>query len=205
MRDLLDALVMCVAVALIAAPSTAAALQPTDIQADEGARVAPIGTGDEVLWDHGPAWLGWRWDDSFQTFSGSVSIYFNHTRQGAPEGRPTRLRLVARQLVRRAGQSDQISWADSDRCPALLDLARGFQTLDPPLTVLPGLTWPPEFPVVVLDGVRWTLWSNSAQQTGRYPAYSQFSSNAGAIAAWGRNAQRQMVGCWVERQPSPAS
>lgn len=156
----------------------------------------------EVFWNQKPAWFGWKWTDAFQTFSGSVSIYFDPTREGAPQGRPTRLRLVARQVDQHRERPDKIAWTDSDRCPALLDLAQQFQAIEPPRTVIPGLTsWPPQFAIIALDGVNWVLWSRTAQQEGRYPAYSQMSSNAGPIAEWGAAARAAMSDCWGDDQP----
>lgn len=175
------------------------------LQAAEATRVEPVGQEDEALWAGRPAWLGWRWLDAFQTFAGSVSIYYDHTREGALEGRPTRLRLVARQLDRRAGQSDQIRWTDSDRCPALMDRVQAFQVLEPPRTVIPALTWPPAFPRMVRDGVGWSLWSQTAQQAGGFSAYSEFSSNAGPIAEWGRSARQALKDCWQEDAPVAAT
>lgn len=204
MRKLPYVVTLCAA--LVASVPAAAAVPKSSLSQAEGRPlVKAVGVDDEVLWNYNPALLGWRWTDAFQTFSGSISLYLNPTSEGAPTGRPTRLRFVARRLDRRAGRPDQITWTDSDRCPALLRLAEQFQTLDPPRAVIPGFKWPPEFPQTVLDGVSWTLWTTSAQQVDRYPAYSQFSSNAGAIADWGVAARRAMEGCWVAHEPLPTS
>ncbi|QTC90463.1 hypothetical protein [Brevundimonas goettingensis] len=201
MREQLYAVSLCAALAFASCANATVLSQTTDSQARQQARVAPAESGDDVLWNHRSPSLGWRWRDAFQTLSGSVSIYFDPTSEGAPEGQPTRLRLVARQLDRHAGKPDQISWTDSDRCPTLLRLVQEFQSFTPPRTVIPGMTWPPEFPVIVLDGTSWTLWSSTAQQAERYPAYVEFSSNAGAIADWGIAARNATEGCWERQEP----
>lgn len=150
-----------------------------------------------------PPWLGWRWAGSHGNLSGSVSIYFAYTAEGAAPGRPTRLRFVARQVLREADQPETVSWTESDRCPALMEAVEQFQDLPAPRTVIPGQTWPPEFPVIVFHGTQWTLWSHTAQQEGHHPARYSFSSNSGTIADWGDRTRMALQDCWGD-QPPPA-
>jgi hypothetical protein len=146
--------------------------------------------------------LGWRWSHPFEDAAGSVSVFVVRTAEGAPPGQPTRPVFIARQVERVSGAPEAIRWADSDRCPSLLLLMHDFEALQPPSTMIPGLTWPPQFPVITLDGIGWTIWTRDAQQSDRSTAYVQMSSNAGEIAAWGRRSWEALSECWSEDQPS---
>ena len=149
-----------------------------------------------------PALLGWRWSHPFEDAVGSVSVFVVPTAEGAAPNQPTRPVFIARQVERMSGAPEAIRWADSDGCPALLDLMHDFEAWQPPSTVIPGLTWPPEFPLITLDGTSWTIWTRAAQQGDRSPAFVQMSSNAGEIAAWGRRSREALSECWIEDQPS---
>lgn len=196
MRQLLSTLLCVFGAGLYSAGS----VQARD-QAPSPSAPTVIVPDEEVRWQSMTPSLGWKWTSAFQSFSGSVSVYFTYTREGAPEGRPSRLQLVARQVVRVREKADQVSWTESDSCPALLEVTSQFQEMTPPRTVILGWTWPPEHPQMVLDGVNWTLWSNTAQQHGRYPASYQFGSNSGPIAEWGGSARVALEGCWVDDPP----
>ena len=153
-------------------------------------------------WGQTPASLGWRWSRSFDDASGSVTVFVLHTADGAPPGRPSRPIFVARQVERAAGEPEAIRWAESDGCPALMRLMREFETLRAPPMAILGLNWPPRLPAIALHGTGWTIWSRSAQQGDRSTAYVQMSSNAGEIAAWGRQSREALSECWSEDQPS---
>lgn len=196
--NLLPAAVTVIAISLLVSGTESAeahAAAPVPSSAVQSER------DEQYRWNFMPPWLGWKWSSPFGNFSGSVSIYFTYTTEGAPAGRPTRLKLVARRVFRERDKSDRVQWTESDRCPALLEAARQFQELPPPRTVISGLTWPPDFPLVVLDGMSWTLWSNTAQQEGRHPASYSFSSNTGPIADWGERTQTALDNCWDESTP----
>ncbi|WP_292070184.1 hypothetical protein [Brevundimonas sp. UBA7534] len=151
---------------------------------------------------HTRASLGWRWSHPFEDATGSVTVFAERTAEGAPPGQPTRPVFIARQVERVSGDPEAVRWADSDGCPALLRLMHDFEALRVPSTVIPGLTWPPRFPVVTLDGTVWTIWTRDAQQGDRSTAYVQMSSNAGEIAAWGQRSREALSGCWSDDQPS---
>lgn len=182
--------------------SSASAAQSQDFPAPD-ALVASSEPDERYRWNLAPPWLGWRWAGSYGRLSGSVSIYFTYTAVGAAPGRPTRLQLVARQVIREGDHPDKVSWTESDRCPALMEAVQQFQEIAPPRTIIPGLTWPPQFPTIVLHGMNWTLWSNTAQQEGHHPASYSFSSNTGLIADWGDRTWVALEGCWGDQPPPP--
>lgn len=167
--------------------------------AEERARIFEADA--DFTWGSETAWLGWRWTAPFQDFAGSVSVFYDPTSDGAPPGQPTRLRFIARQVERKAGEPDAVRWAESDACPALMRLMHELEALRAPPTVIAALTWPPKFPMIVLDGMGWTIWSRTAQQEGRFPAYVEMSSNSGEIAEWGRRSREALSECWSQEQP----
>jgi len=153
-------------------------------------------------WRYHSGLMGLRWSSGFQHSAGSVSIYFTGGGAPGPDGRQNTARYVAKQIERRVFQPDTVVWADSDECPALMALVESFENLPATPTRVPGLRFPPEFPVIVLDGTAWTIWSRSAVQEGRFPAQTQISSNSGPIASWGATALESLKPCWRAEEPA---
>ena len=148
-----------------------------------------------------PAQFGWQWSGQPD---GSVEIFLQPVKAGTDGGRPTRLLYVARQVVGERGQ-EVVSWTDSDHCPGLSSVAERFEGLRAPPTVIPARNWPPLFPMIVLDGTGWTLWSDSAQQEGRYPGRVIMSAASGPIAEFGMAAITLLSSCWSSAKPTDAS
>lgn len=175
--------------------ATAQSSQPSE---QELARVGADNNAG-LKWQGKTPDFGWRW---WTGSSGSVGVFPDPTDKGAPPGRPTRLRFVAMQIERSVNAPDRVQWIDGDKCPVLEERVRDFATLRAPMTVIPGLTWPPEFPVIILHGGRWTLWSDQAQQEGRFPARVTMSSSAGPIQDWIMASREALKTCWSEQEPA---
>ena len=197
---------MCKTVSILAtfavsAIATASQAQVGDMPTpEERGRIAAL-NDDFGQWTHQTGWMGIRWIAAFQNYAGMISIFSAPTKEGAPSGRPTRVRFVAKQIERRANEPDVIGWADSDSCPALMMLVESWEELDAPRTRVTGLRFPYEFPNAVLDGTTWTIWSRSAVQEGNMPATVLQISNAGPIREWSLAARERLSTCWRAEEP----
>lgn len=156
---------------------------------------------DWGAWGYRNGLMGIRWSWPFQSRAGSVSIFLAGSAAGGSDEQG-KARFVAKQIERRAFEPDTVSWADSDECPALMALVESFEELPATPTRVPGLRFPPEFPIMALDGTSWNIWSRSAIQEGGYSAQTQISSNAGPTASWGAAAVESLKPCWRSDEPA---
>ena len=146
--------------------------------------------------------MGFRWASSFGEYAGGVWIYAAPTSAGAPAGRPTRPRFVAQKISVRAGETARSEWTNSDQCPALMEIVRSYERLEPPRIVIMGLRWPPAVPKIALDGTMWTIWARQTYQPNDFPADVSMTSNAGVIEQWGREATDDLEACWTADEPA---
>lgn len=156
----------------------------------------------DFVWGHQSARVGWRWGSPFGEYAGSVSVFAGYTNEGVLPGQPSRSRFVARQVERTVDAPDRVYWAESDRCPALIDRLRTLEALSAPQIKILNDELPSVLPVIVLHGTGWLIWSREALQDGRYPSYVEMSSNAGAIAEWGQASRVALTNCWSETEPA---
>lgn len=170
------------------------AQEPTPSRA-ERERITGIATA-RPYWRSSSPSLGWRMSSVWQSQAIAVGIYI------APS-HPTRpaVRYVARREQRRADESDVIEWADSLNCPSLESVAESFETIEAPKTVIWGRYDPPRFPVTVLHGGAWTIWTDIAQQDGRLPASVSMTASSGPIVDLIQNSTAQLQGCWQPDEP----
>ena len=155
----------------------------------------------DVEWDGSKPSFGWEWRESFARFSGSVLIfgYWPETPRAARP--PRRQSFIARRAFRRLGQPERIQWAQSEACPALRDRFKALEQLPTPTFRVAGLDDEPERIVVAGDGVGWTLWSKTAQQSDDHAAYLTVRSGGGDIATWGVATEAALESCWTENEP----
>lgn len=171
---------------------------PSDEERDRVRALAEVNPD----WHHLPAWMGFRWVSSFGEYAGGVWIYSAPTTKGAPAGRPTRPRYVAQKISMRAGEAARSEWTNTDQCPALMEIVRSYERLEPPRVVVMGLDWPPTVPKVALDGTSWTIWVRQGHQADDFLADVTMTSNAGTIERWGREAKDDLEPCWTSDEPA---
>lgn len=145
--------------------------------------------------------MGFRWGATFGQDTGGVWIYSAPTREGAPAGRPTRPRFVARKIALAPGEAAASEWTNTDECPALMEVVRSYERLEPQRIVVMDLHWPVTVPPVVVDGTAWTIWARGSPQADGYSADVTMTSNAGAIEQWGREARDDLASCWTPSEP----
>lgn len=181
-----------IGLAIVATPCFAQ--EPTPSQA-ERERIIGIANARPYWRSHSPS-MGWRMSSVWQSQASAVGIYI------AP-GHPTRaaVRYVARREQRRADQPDVVEWADSVDCPSLQGVAESYETIEAPKTVIWGRYDPPRFPVIVLHGGAWTIWTDITQQEGRLPASVSMTASSGPIVEFIQTSTAQLEGCWQPDEP----
>jgi hypothetical protein len=109
--------------------------------------------------------------------------------------------FTARRSLWATSGPEQMSWADSRTCPALMDVVISLNEQQPvtvrlPLTPRTPLSVIPDPPI---DGSGYWIWGRARQTDGGL-ASTVTSTNSGEIARWVAAATRYLEGCW---QPMP--
>ena len=183
---------LVVGLALVATPCFAQEATPSRAERE---RVTGIATARPDWRSYSPS-MGWRMSSVWQSQATAVGIYI------AP-GHPARssVRYVARREQRRADQPDVVEWADSVTCPSLQRVAESYETIEAPKTVIWGRYDPPRFPVIVLHGGAWTIWTDITQQQGSLPASVSMTASSGTIVEFIQTSTAQLEGCWQPDEP----
>lgn len=190
--------------ALLGASAAAAVASSANAQGasnEERARVRAV-TTQSPTWDNWPAWLGFSWISDFEDYGGGVWIYDAPARDALPAGRPTRPRYVAMQASTRIDEPEQRAWTNSDQCPALMDIVRSYERLEPPRIRVSGLHWSPTLSKRRLHGTWWTIWARQTGQPDEFPSDITMTSNAGMIEEWGSSARAMLADCWTPQEPA---
>lgn len=122
--------------------------------------------------------------------------------------RPNRYPPLYSARFRRGDSGTRDLWADTQACPALIGVVAGLEAMFTP-RFNPGRAYglPPEgarMPVSTpppLHAQGYTIEGRALQADGS-TAQMSISSNAGAIADFGKLIETRLADCWAERQPA---
>jgi hypothetical protein len=115
-------------------------------------------------------------------------------------------------LRRQFGQGDAFSiqrapqWADSASCPQIESLLHALTVLSTPSFGIPGITpaeprddvQPRPIPV---HGLGFTFWGTGLEPEGGM-VWMRIRAFGNGLAHWGRDAERDLSGCWRETAPT---
>lgn len=153
------------------------------------ARTLPLGGYDPFAGWTSYGALSHRW--TVVTFS----VVWDH------RNRPPIPRWLARRASGTITGLQEVEWADSQSCRALMPVLREMSQLRPPRIMIPGTADLGELAMPGLDGVTHTLWGSGATDQPVAWGEVEMSSNVGPLPLWGERADQALRDCWGKSEP----